>query len=65
MMTGVLLAMPAWAWAALLMAAFVAVSVATMLLTRFAVRSAPPPFGGSADSSAGGGEPANEDARHV
>jgi hypothetical protein len=35
--------MPRWVWAALLMAAFVGVSVLTMLLTRYPVRRAPPP----------------------
>jgi hypothetical protein len=35
--------MPRWVWAALLMAAFVGVSVITMLLVRYPVRRAPPP----------------------
>ncbi len=35
--------MPRSVWAALLMAAFLIVSVITMLLTRYPVRRAPPP----------------------
>ena len=38
-----LAATPAWVWAALVMAAFVGVSVATMWLTRLPLRRAPPP----------------------
>jgi len=34
---------PPWVWAALVMAAFVGVTIATMILTRYPVRRAPPP----------------------
>jgi hypothetical protein len=34
---------PSWVWAALLMAAFVGVTIVAMLLTRYPVRRAPPP----------------------
>ena len=36
---------PSWVWATLLMALFVVVSAATMLLARYPVRRAPPPIG--------------------
>ena len=34
---------PPWVWAALVMAAFVGVTIVTMILTRYPVRRAPPP----------------------
>jgi len=40
---------PPWAWAALLMAVFVGVTIVTMLLTRYPVRRAPPPALGERD----------------
>jgi hypothetical protein len=43
--------MPRWIWAALLMAAFVGVSVITMLLARYPVRRAPPVTPPDADQS--------------
>jgi len=40
----VLSAVPAWVWAILVMAGFVALSAFTMWLTRFPVRRVPPPL---------------------
>ena len=40
----VLSAVPAWVWAILVMAGFVALSVFTMWLTRFPLRRVPPPL---------------------
>jgi hypothetical protein len=54
-----LLALPAWVWASLLMAGFVAVSVLTMALARIAVRERPTPKG----SSAGKDDPAEPPGR--
>jgi hypothetical protein len=43
---------PSWVWATLLMALFVVVSVATMLLARYPVRRAPPAIGDEQQSDA-------------
>ncbi len=50
LLAALLAATPAWVWAALLMAGFVALTVLTMALARIPARRAPPPLSGGADA---------------
>ncbi len=58
-----LAATPAWVWAVLLMAGFVALTVLTMALARIPARRAPPPLGGGGEAPDQPGDAA-EDSDH-